>query len=262
MLKNNENEIEKLFLNHFAATENDPDSVGEQAKLDSEDLKAASDALSVGDSGDKNPEEGDNLLGGESSDKPAEKFISWDNNFSIILDPQYMEEVEETFAGQAEQPAGEAVDKTLERKVQAPSWYIWCKPLNKRVEGKWDEKVLGGHGTKEKMQDDLRWMRKMSPQGLPQEFVDDLLVPTSSPTILTEQVREDIQKEQKKLTTTQPSQEENAMGQEKEFSEEKKPMARPKPAIPEPVGEATKSKAAHIDYRKEIILRAAIKNRS
>ena len=268
MANKDEMELEKFFIEHYAATMNSDDDMGEggAAGVSSDDMKAAGDILSeVADDGESKPENADEdkSIFGEDSDflKSKEQnqkdslqdIIPWDANFKILLSQEKMQEQEEAFGGQASLDPGEdgEPDKAAKNKIEAPSWYIWCKPLNKRVEGIWNEHLFKGFGTKEEMGENLALMKteNFSPDGFPKEKISTMLKDIKQPSSITDKVVREVDTAQQQKPQ-QPQQQQATPAPVSPPA----PAAQPaiaKPKIPEPV-------ASFKDIQKRRILRAKL----
>jgi hypothetical protein len=275
MENNNEKELEKFFIEHYAATMSSDDDMGEvgAGKVSEDDMKAAGDILSQVSSdgedapaGEETKEADEEGLFDKKPDAALEEIeaskdvIPW-MKFKIILDPRYLEEVKQSYAGQLD-------DEEIQKKAEAQSYYIRCAEGNKRVEGIWNRKLIGGYGTKEKLGDDLQWMKKMtvdegaapdSSPGFPRAEVKDILKDMEEPVTVTEKTKKNVEQEQE---VEQPDE---ALESEKAAESVAANMAATapnSPSIPEPVGQASQSEMSMAASIKEIqkrrILRAKL----
>jgi len=269
MENNAEKELEDSFLTHYAATMGSEDDFGSAGGVSEDDMKAAGDILS------EVSEDAENSPSGEEADladeeglfekKPNSGFeeaqamdnvIPW-TEFKIILDTRYMANLMKKYAGAED-------DEDIQKKAEAQSYYIRCAKGNRRVEGIWNRTLVGGYGTKEKLGADLQWLKKMTvaegedPEkspGFPNDEVEDLLKDMEEPVVVTNEVKEDIERAHPQQAT------------ETSETRERKPVQAPqedtmvsKPPIPEPVGETGgMDMAASVrDVQKRRILRAKL----
>jgi len=266
MENNNEKELENNFILQYAATMESPDDMGESGSGVSEkDMKDAGDILSKVSEDAESPPEGeeskendDSGLFGEKTDsaqaeiEASEDVIPW-LKFKIILDTRYLEEVKNSYAGQLD-------DEEIQKKAEAQSYYIRCAQGNKRVEGIWNRKLIGGYGTKEKLGEDLNWMKKMTvaegqnpetSKGFPKAESGDILKDMEEPVVATDEVKKEIEQQ-------------SGAGAEEANKQDTTQAVNPtpEPSIPQPVGKASTeeiSAAANVkELEKRRILRAEL----
>lgn len=272
METNNEKELEKFFIEHYAATMGSDDDMGESASLSQDDLKQAGDILSEVDGSENTPagkddkaadEEGlfdKNPDSGKEEIEASKNVIPW-AEFKIILDTRYMANLMKKYAGSEE-------DEDIQKKAEAQSYYIRCAKGNKRVEGIWNRTLVGGYGTKEKLGADLQWMKKMTvaegedPEkspGFPKAEVEDLLKDMEEPVAVTEEVKRDVEKEKQLPDAELQGAEQTKAAPIPATSSS---GASSSPAIPKPVGKANPSEMAMAatfkDAQKRRILRAKL----
>jgi hypothetical protein len=274
MQNNIEKELEKSFIEHYAATMGSDDDMGSAgAGVSPDDMEAAGNILSevandgesapAGEEAEQSDEEGlfDKKPDAGLEEAEAMKdVIPW-AEFKIILDTRYMANLMKKYAGPED-------DEDIQKKAEAQSYYIRCAKGNKRVEGIWNRTLIGGYGTKEKLGADLQWMKKMTvaegedPEkspGFPKSEIKDLLKDMEEPVVVTEEVKEEIERAHpEKATETSETSEAVA----KKPVEQAPAAKAAKPPIPEPVGDAGSSSgslaAGLKDAQKRRILRAEL----
>jgi hypothetical protein len=255
MENNNERELEKFFIEHYAATMGSDDDMGETAGVSAQDMKEAGDILSdvaadgedppVGEVEKEADEEGlfeKNPNAGKEEIEASKNVIPW-SEFKIILDTRYMANLMKKYAGSED-------DEDIQKKAEAQSYYIRCAKGNKRVEGIWNRTLIGGYGTKEKLGADLQWMKKMTvaegmdpdtSPGFPKEEINDLLKDMEEPVAVTDEVKHDVEQSTEKApeatSETAPS---DAVA------------PAPEPEIPQPVGKANTSELAQAASIREV----------
>lgn len=168
-----------------------------QTALDTNEAAGAEQALATAD--DAPPEE---PLGGpqdaagealpdmdtDASEMEAIKsLIPWDS-FSIGFDAHY----------------AALLEKTLDlppMKAKAKSFYIYFAPENKRLEGVVNKKYIGGYGTKEKMGEDLTFIKSLSEEGFSPEWKDKLLTSIDElPAVENSMVADKLKEKTKEVT--------------------------------------------------------------
>ncbi len=168
----NEREISNLFFNEIMEQDraNALTRTAQVALSDSE-AAGADEALATAD--DATPEE---PLGGpqdaagqalpdmdtdQSEMEAIKSLIPWDS-FSINFDPHYSKLLEEKLG-------------LPPTKAKAKSFYIYFAPENQRLEGVVNKRYIGGFGTKEKMGEDLTFIKELSEEGFSPEWKEKLL---------------------------------------------------------------------------------------
>lgn len=201
-----------------------------QVSLGDDQAAQAQDALATAD--DATPEEpfgGPQDAAGqalpdmdtdESEMQAIKSLIPWDS-FSISFDPHYSKVLEETLG-------------LPPTKAKAKSFYIYFAPENKRLEGVVNKRYIGGYGTKEKMGDDLTFIKELSEEGFSPEWKEKLLTDIDELPAVENSMVADKLREKAKEVAEEPEQDELASN-EVSTQPSKKPtqeMAPPNPSGP------------------------------
>jgi len=191
----NEKELSNLF---FKEMQEDPAFVRTaQAAGGDGPMAGAEEALGVTD--DATPEvpaggpqdaAGQQLPDMDTDDSEMEaikSLIPWDS-FSINFDPHYSKLLEETLG-------------LPPTKAKAKSFYIYFAPENQRLEGVVNKRYIGGYGTKEKMGEDLTFIKELSEEGFSPEWKEKILTSIDElPAVENSLVAEKLKEKTKEVT--------------------------------------------------------------
>jgi hypothetical protein len=128
----------------------------------------------------------------DSEMEAIKSLIPWDS-FSINFDPHYSKLLEETLG-------------LPPTKAKAKSFYIYFAPENQRLEGVVNKRYIGGYGTKEKMGEDLTFIKELSEEGFSPEWKEKLLTSIDElPAVENSLVAEKLKEKSKEVTEEQPT---------------------------------------------------------
>ena len=225
-----ESEIEANFIYHFAAPEEGGD------KSIDEIIDALPPADEEGDEKDKidpsAPEGSEATLPTMDSDmteaQAIKDLIPWDN--IIIKDDMHYAET--------------LMKKGLPKeKAKAKSFFLCFETETeiKRIEGTLNKHYIGGYGTKEKLGEDLEFMKRVSEKGFAPAWKEKLLSNIDElPAVENEAVKEALEDKNKKMDEEKSSEEleEPKAEEDNAIKFPEKTQELPKP---EPVGKADES---------------------
>jgi len=172
-------------------------------------------------------------------------LIPWDS-FSILQDQHYAKLLVDTVS-------------LPEPKAKSKSFYIYYDPEMKRVDGILNKRLVGGYAEKEKLGDDLAFLKQLSPEGFPPEWKEKILMDIDEvPPVENSQIREKIREQQDLSDDKEEDKENKEEADQIQKTEDETAMpAQQVPMVPtqelpkpEPVGKMPAANLSQFHLRK------------
>lgn len=185
----------------------------------------------------------------------VKELIPWDS-FSILQDQHYAKLLVDTLS-------------LPDPKAKAKSFYIYYDPELKRIDGIVNKRLVGGYAEKEKLGDDLSFLKTLSPEGFPPEWKDKLLRDIDEvPSVENSQIRDKVREQQEITEEKEDDKEANKEEEQIQKTGEESAMpAQPQAQTqelpkPEPVGKMPAGQAADLNrfYMRKLSRLESLKN--